>query len=255
MKILSFDIGIKNLAFCLIDNNKMYEWDIINLLEGENKINCKYQNCENKVFYIYNNVHYCKKHINKDQLVLFSKEHLISNIKKKNNNELNHLIKTLNLEMSKTKKSNIETIKTFYEENSYKPYKKQNCNSIDLIKIGINLKNMLDKLIMFDYDLVLIENQIGPLANRMKTLQGMVTQYFIMKNKEVKYVSSQNKLKFLKVEKNKLNYKQRKQLAIDSVPEILEKIDFSNYISFYINNNKKDDLADCLLQAWSYIHS
>ena len=157
--------------------------------------------------------------------------------------------------MSKTKKSNIETIKTFYEENSYKPYKKQNCNSIDLIKIGINLKNMLDKLITFEYDLVLIENQIGPLANRMKTLQGMVTQYFIMKNKEVKYVSSQNKLKFLKVEKNKLNYKQRKQLAIDSVPEILEKIDFSNYISFYINNNKKDDLADCLLQAWSYIHS
>ena len=38
-----------------------------------------------------------------------------------------------------------------------------------------------------------------------------------MKNKEVKYVSSQNKLKFLKIEKNKLNYKQRKQLAIDSV--------------------------------------
>ena len=29
---------------------------------------------------------------------------------------------------------------------------------------------------------VIIENQISPIANRMKTIQGMITQYFIMKN-------------------------------------------------------------------------
>lgn len=30
-------------------------------------------------------------------------------------------------------------------------------------------------------DRVLVENQIGPLANKMKTVQGMITQYFVMK--------------------------------------------------------------------------
>ena len=103
MKILSFDIGIKNLAFCLIDNNQMYKWDIINLLESENKISCNHQNCKNKVFYIYNNFHYCKKHINKNELVLSSKEHLISNIKKKSLYLVSDVFSSLNLEISKTK--------------------------------------------------------------------------------------------------------------------------------------------------------
>jgi hypothetical protein len=31
MKALSFDIGIKNLAYCLLDKDEIYEWDIINV--------------------------------------------------------------------------------------------------------------------------------------------------------------------------------------------------------------------------------
>jgi hypothetical protein len=44
---------------------------------------------------------------------------------------------------------------------------------------------------------VVIENQISPIATRMKTIQGMLAQYFIMKNDNivVEFVSSANKLK------------------------------------------------------------
>ena len=31
-------------------------------------------------------------------------------------------------------------------------------------------------------DIILLENQISPIANRMKTLQGMIAQYFIINN-------------------------------------------------------------------------
>ena len=45
-------------------------------------------------------------------------------------------------------------------------------------------------------DTVIIENQISTLASRMKTLQGMITQYFIMKNiPQIEFISASCKLK------------------------------------------------------------
>ena len=45
---------------------------------------------------------------------------------------------------------------------------------------------------------IIIENQISPIANRMKTVQGMLAQYFIMKygaTCHIEFISSVNKLK------------------------------------------------------------
>ena len=37
VKILSFDVGIKNLAYCLVefenDNNKILDWGVINMMD------------------------------------------------------------------------------------------------------------------------------------------------------------------------------------------------------------------------------
>ena len=241
---------LKNLAYCLVDETKLYDWNVINLLSEE--CNCNINNCRNNVFYIYNNLKFCKKHINKD-LFLFKKDYLVTNIRKQSNRDILKLIKEFNIEPGKKKEENVTILKNYYENNCYKSYKKPNSNTIDLIKIGKNLNIIFNELFNNDdYDIVLIENQIGPLANRMKTLQGMITQYFIMKDKEVKYISSQNKLKLINT-KGK-NYKQRKQIAVDFVPTILNKLIIKNECDKVFNEKKKkDDLSDCLLQAWSYI--
>ena len=35
MLVLSFDVGIKNLAYCILDeHHKIYHWDVINIMEG-----------------------------------------------------------------------------------------------------------------------------------------------------------------------------------------------------------------------------
>ena len=252
MKILSFDIGIKNLAYCLVDDTKLYDWNVINLLADD--CNCNINDCKHNVFYIYNNLKFCKKHINKN-LFLFKKDYLITNIRKKSNRDILKLLKEYNLDQGKKKEDNVNILKNYYENNSYKPHKKQNCKTVDLINIGKNLITIFDNLFQNDdYDIVLIENQIGPLANRMKTLQGMLTQYFLIKKKEVKYISSQNKLKLIDT-KGK-NYKQRKQIAIDYVPCILEKLVVEdNMNDIFKKSKKKDDLSDCLLQAWSFINN
>ena len=55
-----------------------------------------------------------------------------------------------------------------------------------LVYYGTSMKKefekIFDKIGYHTIDLVLIENQIGPLALRMKTLQGMIMQHFIEKN-------------------------------------------------------------------------
>jgi len=56
----------------------------------------------------------------------------------------------------------------------------KSANSMNLVSIGIALKEELENYITDDdIDHVIIENQISPIANRMKSIQGMITQYFI----------------------------------------------------------------------------
>ena len=84
---------------------------------------------------------------------------------------------------------------------------------LNLIDYGINMKELFKK--NFDYniiDLILIENQIGPLALRMKSLQGMIIQHFIENNiNNIICINSNNKLKdFLGNKKTTYNERKRK---------------------------------------------
>ena len=74
MKIISFDIGIKNLAYCcfyLSSENKfeIESWDVINLCEETHYTCCeqnkKKQPCTKEAKYHKNNFYYCKQHAKK----------------------------------------------------------------------------------------------------------------------------------------------------------------------------------------------
>ena len=59
------------------------------------------------------------------------------------------------------------------------------------------MKQCLQNASFTDITHVVIENQLSPIANRMKTIQGMLAQYFIMidENIDIQFISSSNKLK------------------------------------------------------------
>lgn len=78
----------------------------------------------------------------------------------------------------------------------------QQASTVSLVFVGYSLMKQFDELFYNgsndQIDAVVIENQISPIANRMKTVQGMITQYFLMRgvNKEsIIYFSSVQKLK------------------------------------------------------------
>jgi hypothetical protein len=168
---------------------------------------------------------------------------------------------------TKSKADKIEAITLFYKDfcciEVNKSPKKVAANLLSLITIGENLRYHFDNLHFEDLETVIIENQVSPIASRMKTIQGMVSQYFIMKDcyeqlKTIEFVSSQNKLKdFLKdgnTTTTKLTYKERKSKSVEVCLQLLKKnVEDVKFVDTFEKSTKKDDLADCFLQGYSYI--
>jgi hypothetical protein len=230
IKLLSIDIGIKNLAFCLfeIENNiySVKKWDIVNIGEetplfcGEienEKSKTKSTNkqqlqkavniCNKPAKYTKNNKCYCLKHSKKQVFHVPTKELAPAYLKKQKINSLFELAEKYNITYTKPIKKQ-DLIHLFNEHVLNKCFETiniTNSNKVDIISIGKNIKKKFNDIfttngVYDNIDVILIENQISPIANRMKTIQGMVAQYFIMKNstqQHIEFVSSFNKLKLV----------------------------------------------------------
>ncbi len=88
----------------------------------------------------------------------------------------------------------------------------------------------------------------------MKTLQGMIAQYFIDKNNHnIEFMSAANKLKLFVESSKKTSYSERKKLSILYTKQLLSNKKMDKDLEFFVNHKKKDDLADCLLQGIYYL--
>tara|TARA_B100001059_G_C17668725_1_gene493361 strand:- start:43 stop:624 length:582 start_codon:yes stop_codon:yes gene_type:complete len=123
--------------------------------------------------------------------------------------------------------------------------------------IGKSLCSQFDEILPdFDISLVLIENQIGQNAIKMKTIQGMINMYFVMRAYDISCIINYNavhKLKLFLGNNVKTTYAQRKKLSKQITKSLCETYYGSCMIEFYSSYKKQDDLADCLLQALDYI--
>jgi len=273
--MLSIDVGIKHMAYCFFqkDINKIQQWGIIDLTKDTTNSTielCHF--CLKNAYISYKNSLYCKRHmklnINKPIFVISETNFQSLKISKLEEIEtfmMNecHDMKELCLQKqmkNKTKIEKIHIISLFYKEVCCIEVNKisKASNQISLITLGKNLKNHFDSLQFDGLQTVIIENQLSPIASRMKTIQGMVAQYFLMKDcytnlTTIEFVSSQNKLKdVLKDTKIKLSYKERKAKSIEVCLQLLETED-PQFIEIFKNSSKKDDLADCFLQGYSYL--
>ena len=201
MKLLSWDVGIYNLSYCLLEKNdgsediKIIDWDIVNLVDNE--------------------------------------------------------------EMKKNRNLLFENIPRKLHE---KPH-------------------------LLDADIVVIENQPSLKNPQMKSIQMILYSYFLILGKiignergytdKIEFCSASNKLKIYdgppiileeKVSKRKkvevevvvveekksktIKYADKKRLAIEHAKYFLLKN--PDYIEFFNNHKKKDDLADSFLQGLYY---
>ena len=259
MNILSIDVGIKNLALCLVNyidktQYTILKWNVLNLCKDELK-KC---DCGVNASFTYNNKYYCKRHTKLVNKSIIPNELLYSKIKKIKIKELKELLKLNNIifDESLSKPLLLEFLETYLPENFVIPFNNSiKTNDFSLVQLGINLNELLNiEYNDIHIDKVIIENQISPIATRMTTLQGMISQYFIMRNvHDIEFISASNKLKEFYSNKNS-TYTERKKKGIEVCNELLiNNSNLNKELDMFISHKKKDDLADCLLQVIWYL--
>lgn len=300
MKVLSFDVGIKNLAYCLFESNanspwKIADWKVVSLLGAEPVVHrCSAQNnkktaakpCTHLAKYHHHQTFLCDKHAKAlasvptvgNESVLYPKPRF-KQVKKMKMEELVALALELKVVSTGKKKPELlKDIQAFLDAHVLQPVSKSSAKAgdADLITLGQSMKGIFVEFVIEHPDLsvVLIENQISPLANRMKTLQGMLAQTFIMLLPAIRieFISSANKLKLFSPKEKKetpitatatatateaealptqsQTYQAHKKDGVTYCEQILEKKIFEGGEQWALcERKKKDDLADCFLQG------
>jgi hypothetical protein len=250
MRILSWDVGIKHLAYNLSEYTKeenkpvelvIKQWGVINLSLEQ----CSFCSLDGTYIFPEKSKYYCVEHCKKIRIKHFC---YVDGCHEKG-------------------KYDIEN-KYMCETHGPKLYSGDDATEI----LKLKLIEKLDKMDFQEFSVVLIENQPAFKNPKMKAIADTLYAWFLIRKvvdaksleaKNIKLISPSRKSKFYLIDENKTEKAEEKQAEIK--PEKLSYADgkkksiefcrsiiteeWRNFINGY---SKKDDLADCLLQGYSY---
>ena len=173
MKIISYDVGIKNLAYCICDENmKIIKWDIIDLLNTNNK--CSF--CDNNADLLFYKYKLCKDHKKKVEEL---KEPSTEKVDK--DDKCVVCLKNAKCKLGSAFFCNLH--RKSFETKNYK-IKETNvsCDKISTAQFKYNLVTALDQLPeLSEIDTVLIENQPSFKNPKMKAIADTLYAYYLIR--------------------------------------------------------------------------
>jgi hypothetical protein len=332
--IISIDIGIQNLAFCIFqpvadELPRIVDWKVIDLITLDDHVSnlCKCTEvqkngkpCFNKAFYQpplppsslsspLTPIHLCKRHAAQycaDHFFICAEDAQFEKKTKRkiidmcNKDRMADDVDTKPPKPTDKKEVWVQYAKSKFKHRVLYPIgvEGDRKEEVDMIQIGRNIKSFFDShqatpLI----STVIIENQISPHMSstqrlmgttRMKMIQGMIMQYFLVRGDDsirIEFVSSSHKLNqfragtasYLEIWgrlfpidklrailslsvglKEGALYRAHKKQANQICNYLLSEAfsgdsDWSQWNSRHASHPKKDDLDDSFLQGLSYI--
>ena len=250
--ICCFDIGIKNLAYCIYDSDKkkIIDWNNYSLLEDGNvndvkdKYKCSSTNCNKNGVYTFREKYYCKKHCSAEKPIF---KDLSGNILKNmpNVSVLKEMLKT------KGKISKEELHAKVKETYALPIVKKKSIKKLfdmeglhdSIRKFVIDHKESLEKA-----SVIGLENQPVLKNPNMKTVQiliyGTLRDILSHAGKKVQDTS---------VDAGDAGYSDRKKASVERAKEFLKKnTQEQKFHELFHNSTKTNDLADALSMCLDY---
>ena len=252
MKLVSFDIGLRNLAFCVMEgtnrsNVKIVHWDLIDVMaEGAGHDAPKCWKCQKPANWLNGKkVYACTLHKTKSV-----KAPTKVSLNKKTIEELKKEGEPFGI-TSTTKKGYVDILYTHYHLHVWKRCIKstKQCSVVDLsIPIAASLESR--RKLWEGADLVACEQQPD---KRMLCVQAMIHMWFVCQGFKCTGVSAIHKLtNIVTLDDKTKTYKGRKSTGIIHATELVP----SPWKSHMLKHPKKDDLADTFLQGlWVIEHT
>jgi hypothetical protein len=236
MKILSWDVGIYNLSYCILEKNeetkeiKIIDWDIVNLVDNEEmkkNANLIFENIPRKL--------HEKPQLLDVDIVVIENQPSLKNPKMKS---IQMILYSYFLILGKV-------IGNGDKSNSY-------IQSIDFCSASNKLK-------VYDGPEIVLEEKIKKVS-KTKAKKDLLENKIKDEHKDEHKVDDDNKEE-IKIQdsdkevKNKkgssVKYADKKRLAIEHSKYYLKEN--PDFINFFNEHKKKDDLADSFLQGLYYI--
>ena len=218
MKILSWDVGIYNLSYCLLEkdennNIKIIDWNIVNLIDNDSM--------KKNVNLIFENI---PRKLNEIPLLLDVDQVIIENqpsLKNPKMKTIQMILYSYFLILGKIIKNdhNIEKIEF--------------CSASNKLKV-------------YDGPEIILEKKVRKTKAKAKNTEGEIgVEETVV---EIEPTSVQEELLKKPKKGSAVKYADKKKLAIIHAQYFLEKHN-PEYIDFFNNNKKKDDLSDSYLQG------
>uniref|UniRef100_A0A6C0JL61 Mitochondrial resolvase Ydc2 catalytic domain-containing protein n=1 Tax=viral metagenome TaxID=1070528 RepID=A0A6C0JL61_9ZZZZ len=245
MKLISFDVGLRNLAYCILEGTNRQDlritgWDLIDVMAemgGLDKPLC--HKCKKPACWIQRETYACTRHKGASGLT-YQKTSLM----KKTKEELQTMGSSVNI-VGKTKKELVDKLYTHFSGNGWKRCVKsaKQGSVVDLAPaIATSLQT---RATQWEHsNLIVFEQQPD---KRMLCVQGMLHMWFVAHGYRCKGVSAVHKLtNIITLQDSTKTYKGRKKTGIVHAAQLVPTEELK---TFMLKHPKKDDLADCFLQG------
>ena len=226
--IISFDVGMKNLAFCVLSKDdasvapQILDWDVLNVITGSEsasaavpvaKVNVSCSLCKRKAMFVdvaTSTKHFCTAHKTAEGHIVATAAYTPAKLLKQSKSALEEICKTMGIEYpTPILKADLvqQIIVPWLRPKLIEPLNKRSSGAANkpassmvttYIQMGRFMDTMLRERLTPFRDVtraVIIENQM---AERMHMIQGMLTQFcigFFPGDVAIEFIGPSNKLK------------------------------------------------------------